>query len=60
MSTRLRVSVNLAVVTKDGGVIREQSYGSIYPEVTEEDAELLAKIVANTVRDSLPDFLNSK
>ena len=60
MSTRLRVTMTLAVVTMDGGVIREQSYGAIAPNTVESDAESLAIIAANTVREELPVFLKAK
>jgi hypothetical protein len=52
--------MTLAVVTMDGGVIREQSYGAIAPNTVESDAESLAIIAANTVREELPVFLKAK
>lgn len=60
LSTRLRVTLTLEVITMDGGTIREQRYGSIVPAASEEDTEGLALILSNTVHSALPVFLKAK
>jgi hypothetical protein len=52
--------VIFAVVTEDGGIMREQVYGAISPETTLKDVELLAGICHNTVMEELPAFLEAK
>jgi len=60
LSTRLRISVTFAVVTDEGGTIREKSYGNIIPDATVYDVDPLAGIVHNTVTAELPVFLKAR
>jgi hypothetical protein len=52
--------VTFAVVTDEGGTIREKSYGNIIPDATVYDVDPLAGIVHNTVTAELPVFLKAR